>query len=111
MNWKALGKTIAHAAIGGLGTGLVAIDPMAPITFNAVIMPGLVSAATSAFSALSDATLADPLSHAVIGGLPVIIWSLVTGDHVTLHSFLPGIVSGVTSAMSVKYSVQPQLGK
>lgn len=112
MNWKSAFKTIAHAAVGGLGAGLVAIPAGGPITVGTTLIPGLISAATSAFSALSDSTQVDPTVHAIIGGALPLAVGLLTGDvkHDDIHGFLqtvlPSLLSGLTSGVSSKMDVK-----
>lgn len=50
--WKALGKALAHAAVGGFITGLSTFQGGA-ITAKSVLLPALAGAATSVFSLFS----------------------------------------------------------
>lgn len=50
---KTLFRAILHAAIGGIGTGLMMIPAGVPITMRTVIFPALGSALTSIFSLLT----------------------------------------------------------
>lgn len=52
MNWKALWKTIAHAALGGASVGLAAYTG-GSITVKTVLFPALASAFTSVISLFS----------------------------------------------------------
>lgn len=112
MDWKSIGRAIAHAAIGGLATGLSNVPAGIPITAGNVLVPAMLSSATSAYSALSDATSSNPYIHAAIGFAPVAVYSLITGDHSTLataaQSLVPALVSGLTSAGSSKMNVNGQ---
>jgi hypothetical protein len=51
---KALLKALAHAAIGGAGVALATLPTGAPITTRNVLLPALVSAATSVISLLAQ---------------------------------------------------------
>jgi len=53
MNWKSLGKAIAHAAFGGFVAGLSTYAG-GPINFKNVLFAGLGSAFTSVISFFSQ---------------------------------------------------------
>lgn len=50
MNWNALFKAVAHAALGGASVALASYDPSQPITAHTVLLPIAASAATSVIS-------------------------------------------------------------
>lgn len=105
MNFKAILKTVAHAALGGFGASLAAMPTTGPVTMGNSLVPGLFSAASSAISALSNSTTADPLVHAAIGAIPVFAYSFITGDHSQIQTYLPALISGVTSAIASQHNV------